>query len=45
MQHRKTPPHHRITVKDVLRDYKRGMLTVRGALYYLVYSACPLVPD
>ena len=35
----KTQPHHRLTVKDVIRDYKAGLLTTRGAIFYLVASA------
>ncbi|KAM3092669.1 hypothetical protein ACKFKG_21905 [Phormidesmis sp. 146-35] len=36
---RKTEPHHRLTVKDVIRDYKAGLLTTRGAIFYLVAAA------
>lgn len=32
----KTPPHHRLTEGDVVRDYHSGLLTARGAIFYLV---------
>jgi hypothetical protein len=30
----KPDPHHRLTLRDVVRDYKDGLLTVKGAIFY-----------
>jgi hypothetical protein len=35
---KKSAPHHRITVKDVVRDYQAGLLTPAGAIFYLIAS-------
>ena len=32
-------PHHRLTLKDVVRDYKNKLLTVKGAIFYAVSSS------
>lgn len=36
---RKSAPHHRITVQDVIRDYQAGLLTPAGAIFYLVAAS------
>lgn len=33
-QTKKTLPHHRLTLKDVVRDYRDGLLTAKGAVFY-----------
>ena len=35
----KTTPHHRLTFKDVLRDYEAGLITTTGAIFYIVSSS------
>lgn len=32
-------PHHRLTTEDVARDYKDGLITATGYLYYLIKSS------
>ena len=32
----KAPPHHRLTFDDVMRDFRDGLLTPSGALFYAV---------
>jgi hypothetical protein len=36
---RKSSPHHRISVKDVIRDFQAGLLTPAGAIFYLVAAS------
>lgn len=36
---KKSAPHHRISVKDVIRDYQAGLLTPAGAIFYLVAAS------
>ncbi len=33
------PPHHRLTLKDVIRDHQEGLLTAKGAIFYTVASS------
>ncbi len=35
----KTEPHHRLTLKDVIRDYQNGLLTAKGAIFYIVAAS------
>ncbi len=36
---KKSSPHHRISVKDVIRDYQAGLLTPAGAIFYLIAAS------
>ncbi|MBD1857969.1 hypothetical protein Q2T42_21885 [Leptolyngbya boryana CZ1] len=36
---KKSAPHHRISVKDVIRDYQAGLLTPAGAIFYLIAAS------
>lgn len=38
---RKAPPHHRMTFADVIRDYRDGLITVKGAIFYGLSSRQP----
>ena len=36
----KTPPQYRMTIEDVYRDFRDGLLTVKGAVYCAIAATC-----
>jgi hypothetical protein len=36
---RKTDPHHRMTIQDVVTDFREGLITVKGAIFYGVSAS------